>query len=297
MITRCSRGATLGRGKLSAMAPQNSPTVRHRRLARELLDLREGAGVAPEDAARQLGWSRFKVRNIETAKVRPKPADINEICDLYGVDSTKRAGLLQLAREARQRGWWAAYGDVFSGSYVGLEDDAAKIRSWQPQLIPGLLQTEDYAREVINTSRGGDDESVNRRVQARMARRTLLSRPNPPALHAVLDEAVLRRQIGGPDVLRDQLAYLKSVGRRDNITIQVLPFDSGTHPGLESSFVVLSFTEPADPDMAFIETKGGDIYVEAKEQVTRIKVDHEQLTNQALPEEESAALIAAIMKE
>lgn len=278
------------------MAPQHSPTVRLRRIARELAQLREAAGLSPEDAATQLGWSRPKLNRIENAKTRPKLADVSDVCDLYGVDSTKRAGLLQLAREARQRGWWAAYGDVFSGSYVGLEDDAAIIRSWQPQMIPGLLQTEDYARAVLQVGHDIGDEVVHRRVQARMARKTLLSRPNPPTLHAVLDEAILRRMIGGPDVMRDQLAHLQSAGRRDNVTIQVLPFTAGAHSGLTSSFVVLDFAEPVDPDVAFIETKGGDIYVEATDQVSRIKVDHDRLTKQALPEEESAALIAAILE-
>ncbi|WP_055478225.1 helix-turn-helix domain-containing protein [Sphaerimonospora mesophila] len=275
------------------MSSTHSPTVRLRRLARELRRLRENSGLSPEAAAARLGWSRSKISRIETGRTRASSADVSDICDLYGVDSRARAGLIQLAKEGRQRGWWTAYADVFTGSYVGLEDEAAFIRQWEVQLVPGLLQTEDYARHVISAGRPGapDPDDVHRRVRARMARRTLLSRPNAPELHAVLDEGVIRRPIGGPRVMRDQLDALLNSARRPNVTIRVLPYDVGAHAGLEGAFTILSFAEEADPDVAYVEGTAGDVYVESTEQVDRYRSAFARISDAALPAEESLKLI------
>lgn len=298
-LTYCSWVITLeGLAHCGHMAPRHSPTVRLRRLARELRQTRQDLDLSPEAVAAQLGWSRPKLNRIENGKTKLKLTDVAAICDLYGVDSAKRAALIQLAREAHQRGWWAAYGDVFSGSYIGLEDEAVEIREWGPQVIPGLLQTEDYARQVIRAGRFDlTEEDVDRRIQARMARKTLLSRPTPPKLHVVLDEAVLRRQVGGPDVMRDQLIHLRSAARREHVRIQILPFEVGTHVALEGPFIVLSFAEPGDPDTAYIETKGGDIHVEAAAQVSFIRVSFDKVAKQALSEEDSAMMLAASIEE
>ncbi|MEV6981185.1 helix-turn-helix transcriptional regulator [Sphaerisporangium sp. NPDC051017] len=276
------------------MSIAHSPTVRLRRLARELRRMREGTGISPEGAAAQLGWSRSKVSRIETGRTRASPTDVAQICDLYGTDSSTRAALIQLAKEVRRRGWWTAYADVFTGSYVGLEDEAALIRQWEVQLVPGLLQTEDYARTVISTVRPElhDPADIDRRVMARMARRTLLSRAKAPHLHAVVDEGVLRRQIGSREVMYGQLEALITAARRPNVTIRLLPYSVGVHAGLEGAFTILSFPDELDPDVAYVESTAGDVYVESSEQVERYTVAFERICDVALSPEHSIGLIA-----
>ncbi|TMR97998.1 helix-turn-helix domain-containing protein [Nonomuraea basaltis] len=274
------------------MSSSHSPTVRLRRLARELRKLREDSGLTPEAAAAQLGWSRSKVSRIETGRTMASRSDVGAVCDLYGINSADRAGLIQLASEVRQRGWWTAYADVFTGSYIGLEDEAALIRQWEVQLIPGLLQTEDYARTVISLHR--PQAEVQRRVMARMARRTLLSRPDAPQLRAILDEAAIRRPIGGDQVMHEQLEALLIAARRANIEIRVLPFSAGEHAGLEGAFTILSFSEEIDPDVAYVEGTAGDIYVESSDQVDRCKLIYERILDAALSAEDSLGLISTV---
>ncbi|MEV7964999.1 helix-turn-helix transcriptional regulator [Sphaerisporangium sp. NPDC088356] len=292
-------GCDSGKGFLrhtGAMSTPYSPTVRLRRLARELRKMREISGLSPEAAAARLGWSRSKVSRIETGRTRASPADVAAVCDLYGTGSSVRAGLIQLAKEVRHRGWWTAYADVFTGSYIGLEDEARRIHQWEVQLVPGLLQTEDYARTVIKAGRPdvNDHDDIHRRVMARMARRTLLSRQNAPELWAVLDEAVVRRPIGSPEVMRNQLEALLVFARRPNVTIRILPFSTGAHAGLEGAFTILSFAEEADPDVAYVEGTAGDVYVESSQHVDRYKVAFARIWDAALPPEETTRLIAEI---
>ncbi|MEV4375306.1 helix-turn-helix transcriptional regulator [Streptosporangium sp. NPDC049644] len=276
------------------MSPTCSPTVRLRRLARELRKMREENGLSPESAAIRLGWSRSKVSRIETGRTRASVSDVASVCDLYGAGSSVRAGLIQLAKEVRQRGWWTAYADVFTGSYIGLEDEAALIHQWEVQLVPGLLQTEDYARAVISAGRPEpyDAEDIHRRVMARMARRTLLSRPDAPELYAVVDEGVIRRPIGSPELMRDQLQALLIAARRPNVTIRVLPYRAGAHAGLEGAFTVLSFAEEVDPDVAYVEGTAGDVYIESSDQIDRYKMAFERICGAALPPDASMGLIA-----
>ncbi|MEV6157887.1 helix-turn-helix transcriptional regulator [Nonomuraea sp. NPDC052129] len=274
------------------MSSTHSPTVRLRRLARELRRMREDSGLTPEAAAAQLGWSRSKVSRIETGRTMASRADVAAVCDLYGAGSSTRAGLIQLAKEVRQRGWWTAYADVFTGSYIGLEDDAALICQWEVQLIPGLLQTEDYARTVIDTLR--PDDEVQRRVMARMARRTLLSRPNAPQLIAILDEAAIRRPIGSRQIMHEQLEALLISARRTNVTIRILPFGAGEHAGLEGAFTLLTFSEPIDPDVVYVEGTAGDIYVESAEQVERCRLVFDRICKAALAPDDSLGLISEI---
>jgi len=172
-----------------------APSVRARRLARSLKEARQRAGLTAVQAAARLGWSQPKISHIENGRTKPGVEDVEVMLTLYGITSPERDALLTLTREAERRGWWTNYADVFTGSYVALEDEASLIREWEPQFVPGLLQTQDYAREVIRAGRPHVDEhELRRRVMARMARQTLLRRePEPPHLHAVLDEAILRR--------------------------------------------------------------------------------------------------------
>lgn len=283
------------------MPEPHSPTVRGRKLASELRRLREHAGLTAEEAAAQLGqgWSRFKVAYIERAKTKPTSHAITAMLDLYGVDSATRAALMDLARNAWRRGWWTDYSDIFKGSYLALEDDAARIDEWSPQLIPGLLQTDEYAREIIRAGQRGDEAEIDRRVRARMARKALLSRKDPPAptLTTVLDEAALRRPIGGAHVMGGQLNALLDAARRPNVTVRVLPLEVGTHAGLDGPFIILGFPEAIAPDAAYTATRLGDAFAESAEIVRGIKVDFESLEAVALPPDASTELIAAIAKE
>lgn len=270
-----------------------SPTVRHRRLGRELRRLRENSGLTPEAAAKRLGWSRPKVNRIENARTSPSVTNVADACDLYGADSATKAGLIQLCRDASQRGWWTAYSDVFAGSYVVLEAEATAIRTWEPVLIPGLLQTEEYARALISAARPGlDDADLKRRVDARMTRKVTLMGSSAPSLHVLVDENVLRRPIAQAGAMKQQLDSLIEVTGRPNVTIQVLTLAAGPHAGLDGGFSILSFDE-GDPDVGYTGCPGGDVYVEAADQVRGLTLTFEHLTELALPPDESAAFIAA----
>ncbi len=279
------------------MTPKNSLSVRARRLAAELKRRREAAGLSVEQAAAQLNWSYSKLIRFEGRRAIPKVGDVARILELYGVPGGDRDSLLQLAREAHQRGWWEDLG-VFTGSYVGLEDSASIIRTWEPNLVPGLLQTDDYARAIIEAGipeRSPDE--VQRHVIARMARKTLLSRPDAPEFHAILGEGVLRQQVGGVAVLRDQLYALRSAAGRPNVTIQVLPFSVGASIGLDGAFVYLEFPEDIDPPISYMETLAGETYIESAEGNRKIKLAWDRIADAALSPEESVTLITDLAKE
>ena len=225
------------------------------------------------------------------------PPDTGALCDLYGTRSDERALLVQLSGDAGKRGWWTAYDDIFDGSFVADEALASRIRNWEPQLVPGLLQVERYAWEVMEAGRPDDSsEEIRRRVMARMARRTLLSTPDAPHLTAVMDEAVLRRPVGGVAVLREQLEDL--LRPRANVTTQIVPFEVGAFAGLEGGFTLLDFPdETTFPAEAYAENIAGNLYPESAEQLNRINLAFERITQVALPLDQSAALIRRVLKE
>ena len=279
------------------MPPEHSPTVRHRRLAAELRRLREVAKLTPADAAAALGWSKSKLTRFETAATRPQPSDVAEMLGLYGGDEALKFALMQLARDIRTRGWWAAYRDVLPPSFAELENDASEIRSWYVQLIHGLLQTPDYARALIRNYTH-DEAEVDKRLQARIHRQTILARENAPTLDVILDEAVLRRPVGGRDVMRGQLAALLAAGERPNVSIRVVPIEIGIYPSIGNGSVILfGFPRPIDPDVAYIESFAGGIFVEDVGEVRRCRFELDRISETALSEEDSAALIRAILKE
>ncbi|MBE1530320.1 helix-turn-helix domain-containing protein [Actinomadura algeriensis] len=269
------------------------PTVRGRRLAREIRRLREEQKLTLQEVADRLDWSRATISRLETGQTRPKPGDIADILDLYGVPSPERDSLITLARQAGQRGWWTAYQDVFAGSYVALEDEASHIRTWDPQLIHGLLQTEQYARAVITAGRLlPNPEDIERRISARKHRQGLLNRDTAPQLHVIFDEGVLRRQIGEEGVMRAQLESLVAAAERPTITIQVLPYSTREHAGLDGRFTILSYPDPADPDIAYVEGTMGDVYLESAEAIAKHRDRFDLIKAAALSTEESAHLIA-----
>ncbi|POM26052.1 Helix-turn-helix domain protein [Actinomadura rubteroloni] len=279
------------------MPNEYGPTARHRRLAAELRRRREAVGLTPEQAAGALGWHRTKLVRIETAVNMPSVADVERILDTYGGDSAVKAALLQLAREIRTRGWWTSYDDVFPGSYAELEDAANRIRSWQTEVVPGLLQHESYARTLIE---GGisDQAEVDRRLSARMKRRALLSLANAPRLDVVLAEEVLRRPVGGPTVMVQQLRALLEDAARPKVSVRVVPISIGYRPSLGvGSLVLFEFDAPVELDTAYVETMSGGMYVEDMTQVKRCTFELDRISGAALPADESAALIAEIAKE
>jgi transcriptional regulator with XRE-family HTH domain len=282
---------------LAASKPSasHSPTLRGRRLAQELVRYRTAAGMSREEVAERLSWAASTLFRIETGRTKPQPRSVRELLDLYGVGEEEKSGLVQLAREARQPGWWHSFRDVLPNPYevyIGLEAGAASIRTFEPLMIPGQLQTADYARAMI---RGGpqelDVEEIERRVEVRMARQSVLVEPDRPRLWAVIDEAVIRRVVGGPDVMRGQLRHLIQSAEQGKTTIQVIPFSAGAHAGTTGPFVILGFPEPSDPDVVYLETIPEGLYLDDRQDVARFILAFERLLAAALHPDRSIDLI------
>jgi transcriptional regulator with XRE-family HTH domain len=248
---------------------RRSPTVRERRLARALRQLREGAGLTIEEVAEKLEMSASTVSRIETAQVGVRPRDLRLLLNIYEVSEAERDQLLQIARERRQQHWWQEYADLTNIDVAGLEADASTIWQYSTQLVPGLLQTDAYARAVLEAIRlDAKADDINRRLELRLHRQALLTMVDAPEYWVVLDEAVVRREVGGPIVMAEQLRQLIEAVRRPNLTLQVLPFTSGAHAGMDGEFTILHYRESADPDVVYIENTGSDLYFERPE-VTR----------------------------
>src|SRR5215472_16195068 len=249
--------------------PGQNPTLRGRRLAMELLRRREATGMSREEVARQLEWSTSTIFRIETGRSRPQPGNVRILLELYGVSGPERNGLIQLTREARQPGWWHSFRDVLPNPYevyIGLEAGAASIRNFEPVVVPGLLQTADYARATFrNGPRELDPDEVQRRVEVRLARQEILTRDDRPRLWAVIDEAVIHRAVGGVSVMRKQLKHLAECAQQGKTTIQVVPYRAGAHAGTTGPFVILDYAEATDPDVVYVETLAGDIYLEGSD--------------------------------
>jgi transcriptional regulator with XRE-family HTH domain len=283
------------------MAAEHSPTVRRRRLALELRRLREAARLTCEEVAEHLECSTSKVSRIETGRVSVSPRDVRDMLDLYGVSAQEGASLVQLARDSRQKGWWHAYSDTIEprfATYIGLESAASEIRIYEVTLIPGLLQTEEYARTVIAAGTvGGDHDGVERNVALLMARQPPLTSDDPPRLWAVLDEAALRRTVGGSGLMRLQLDHLLDLSRLPNVAIQVIPFGAGAHPAMGRPFVILAVPERADPDVVYLEDLTSALYVEDVDEVDRYNMFFNHLRATALSFEDSASLIMSVIKD
>jgi transcriptional regulator with XRE-family HTH domain len=268
--------------------------LRGRRLAVELTRRREAAGLSREEAARRLEWSTSTIFRIETGRSRPQPGNVKVLLDLYGVTGPERDGLIQLARDARQPGWWHSFRDVLTDPYevyIGLEAGAALISNFEPTIMPGLLQTADYARMTFrNGPRELDRDDVERRVEVRTARQRILSREARPRLWAVIDEAVIHRVVGGPDVMRAQLQHLAEAAEQGKTTVQIVPFGAGAHAGTTGPFVILNFPE-RDPDVVYVETLAGDIYLEQPDDVTRYTIAFDRLLAVAMSPDDSARLV------
>ena len=283
------------------MANAQSPTVRRRRLALELRRLREAARLTCEEVAERLECSASKISRVETGRVSVSPRDVRDMLEIYGLPEDQRESLVQLARDSRQKGWWHAYSDTIQpqfATYLGLESAASEIRIYEVSLIPGLLQTQEYARSVISAGMvNSSHEDIGRRVELLMARQPALTRADPPKLWAVLDEAALRRRVGGAGLMRLQLDYLLTVASLPNVAVQVIPFGGGAHPAMGRPFVVLVFPERADPDVVYLEDLTSALYLEDVEEVDRYNVFFNHLRATALSFDDSRALITSVLKE
>jgi transcriptional regulator with XRE-family HTH domain len=266
--------------------------VRRRRLAAALKRLRDQSGMTADEAAKQVGISKSALSRIENAQVSVMPPVASKLLELYGVETADIDALVQVAREARKRGWWQSYDDVLPDwfeVYVGLEAEAAEIKTFQPQLVPGLLQTAEYAKAVIRVEHpDAPDEEVDRRVELRMKRQQT---DNPPRLWVVLDEAAIRRPVGGNEVMRAQLQRLIDAGKMPGNTLQILAFSAGEHGSMGSAFSILSFPEPTDPGVVYVETRAGSLYLEGQ-QVRQYSAVFQHLVATALGQKESANMIA-----
>jgi transcriptional regulator with XRE-family HTH domain len=283
------------RGMARRSNPDQNPTLRGRRLAMELQRRREATGMSREEVARQLEWSTSTLFRIETGRSRPQPGNVRVLLELYGVTGPERDGLIQLTRDARQPGWWHSFRDVLLNPYevyIGLEAGAASIRNFEPIVVPGLLQTENYARATFrNGPRELDRDEVERRVEVRMARQKILTREDRPRLWAVIDEAVVRRVVGGTEVMRGQLRHLVDAAQQGKTTVQVVPYRAGAHAGTTGPFVILDFHEAPDPTVVYVETLAGDIYLEERSDVNRYTLAFDRLVAAALHPDDSVQLI------
>ncbi len=257
--------------------------------------------MTQEDVAERTGKDRSTLYRLETALQRPQRSTLIQLMDIYGVDDPQRAELLTLLKESAQRGWMQPYRtelpEVYS-DYIGFEDEARSISNYQSLFVPGLLQTEDYARAVIRgTLPHASPEEVENRVLARMGRQALLTRDDPPRLWAIMDEAAARRQVGGRQVMAAQLARLAEAAALPNVTLQVIPFAAGAHPGMPGSFIVLGFADPADQSIVYIDSMAGDLFLEQETEVSRYIVMFEHLRAAALRPDDSIALLAAAAKD
>lgn len=273
-------------------ARRGSPTARRRRLGAELRRLRDGSGFTIEYVADKLECSASKISRIETGQIGASPRDVRDILNIYGVAQTEVESLVQVAREARQKGWWQSYGVVLTGAYVGFESAADKIETYEVLCVPGLLQTADYARHLMRVGRPDmSDEEIDTRVRIRLQRQSLLTQDEPIDLWVVLDEAVLARLVGGAEVMRRQLDHLATMAERPNVIIQVLPFRAGAHSGMEGAFCILRFAEEVDPDMTYVTMATGGVFQEKDEEMQRYSFIFDRLRQAALSPEESVKLI------
>ncbi|NLT54663.1 MAG: helix-turn-helix domain-containing protein [Actinomycetales bacterium] len=241
-----------------AVQKRTDPSVHRRRLRSELRRARETAGFTQRDVARAMDWSLSKLIRIETGAVSITTNDLRALLGHYGINDPIRVeNLIEVARSSRERSWWSVYRDIASPEYIaflGYESSASIIRSFQPLLVPGLLQTEGYANELFRHIRGPKDpKRIDALVSLRMERQEILVRPDPPELHFIMDEAVIRRMVGGPEIMLRQLSHIRDMLEQPNITIRIVPFSSGMYRSLRVPYVIFEFSDPEDEAVLYLE--------------------------------------------
>jgi len=286
----------------SLTGPRAGATVVRMVLGAQLRRLREAAGLTPEQAGYEIRASRSKMSRLEHGRVGFKIRDVEDLLTLYGVTDQKvRLALLALAEKANEQGWWTQYGDILADwfeTYLGLEAAASLIRTFELQFVHGLFQTRDYARAVtLLGNRAAPEGDIDRRVSLRMARQDLLTGAQPPRVWSVMDEAALRRPIGGRDVMRGQLAHLLEVATMPEVTLQVVPFRRGGHAAAGGSFTVLRFGEPDLPDVVYIEQLTSALYLERRSDVDHYMEIMNRLSAEALTPSGTTRLIKEIIRD
>ena len=285
------------------MAGRSSPTVKRRRLAAELRHLREAAGLTIDEVAERLEWSTAKISRIENARVSVLPRDVKFLLSVYGITDTDDPWdvLISLARESRQKGWWQQYGEAVPDwfeVYVGLEAEATTIFGYDAEFVPGVLQTKEYVHAVHRAQlMTATDDEIERLVSVRLARQELLTSDDAPQLWLVLNEAVIRRAVGGRQTMREQLERLIEASNLPNVTLQIVPFSAGAHPAMDGAFKLLSFRDPTDPNIVYIEYHTGALYLEKRAEVTRYSLMFDHLRAAALSVDASRGNMARVAEE
>ncbi|MFB7470961.1 helix-turn-helix domain-containing protein [Kitasatospora sp. NPDC056184] len=269
----------------------DSPTVLRRRLGSELRRLRERTGLQAKAAADTLRFSATKISRIESGQTTLKESDVRALLELYGVtDEAELRQFISLTRRSTQRGWWHDYGDALPDwfqTYVGMESDAARIRAYEIELVPGLLQTADYARAIFRISPSAPSaDEIERRVKLRIQRQEIFHRADPPSVRTILNEAVLRRPIGGPHVMRDQVLHLIELAEKYDVAIQVLPFTAGTHASMSMAFHILSFAD-VPGDVVYVEALTSSLYMERESDIAHHELVFARLSESAMSPQDS----------
>lgn len=282
--------------------PGSGPTALRILLGSQLRRLREGKGVTREEAGHLIRGSESKISRMELGRVGFKERDVADLLTLYGVvDNQARAAVLDLVATANEPGWWHRFNDILPTwfqAYVGLEEAAARIRTYEVQFVPGLLQTKEYARAVVTAGSAGiGAEEIARRVDLRLERQRMFDRPDGPVFWAVIDEAALRRPIGGAEVMRAQLEHLIELMRQPNITIQVMPFSFGGHSAEGGAFTVLRFPDQDLPDVVYVEQLASALYLDKREDVDRYTEVMERLCAVSTTPDETIELLRVIAEE
>jgi len=279
----------------------HGPTVRRMLVGAQLRRLRTDMGLSREEAGQAIRASEWKIHRLENGQVGFKERDLVDLLALYGVTDPDEIGeLLTMAREANTPGWWQHYGDVLPQwfrTYVDLESAANLIRTYEGQFVPGLLQTDDYMRAVIHDTHLESSEELGRRVRLRMARQTLLTREHPPRLWAVVDEAALRRPVGGREVMRGQVERLLDATKLPDVTLQILPFAAGAHSAMVGAFSILRFADRELPDVVYLEHLTNAIYLDKRDEVERYVDVMELLCVQSEPPAKTVELLDRILNQ
>ncbi|NUV53646.1 helix-turn-helix domain-containing protein [Streptomyces coelicolor] len=276
-----------------------SPTARRRRLSIELKKLREKSALTCAQVGQALDWSGSKVNRMETGSGRVQPSDVDALCRFYDTSDELREFLKSLAREAKTRGWWQVHGagvPEWFNIYIGLEQDASTLRQYQCEVLPGLMQTEAYARELHMTGAHMSAEDIDRAVRVRLERQDMLTRPEAPDAWFVVNEGAVRNVIGDREVMRDQLEKVLEAADLPSVTLQVLPFDSGTYPAT-GSFTMLGFPAPEDPDLVYRDGITDAVYLEGEHHVREYTRAFDGLRAAALSPQRSARLVQSVVKE
>ncbi|KPC84160.1 MULTISPECIES: helix-turn-helix domain-containing protein [Streptomyces] len=276
-----------------------NPTVRRRRLGQELRRLREIKGMTAEEVAERLLVSQSKISRLENGRRSISQRDVRDLCGVYEVEDHRVVdSLMQMAKDSRQQGWWHAFGDIPYSVYIGLETDAESLRVYEPQVVPGLLQTRGYAESLITGALPEAPPSdIEKRVNVRARRQDRVNAPEHPLrLWAVIDESALRRLVGGKQVMLEQLEHLIEQSQLPHVTVQVLPFDMGAHPGINGQYAILEFPDAADSSVVYIEGVTSDLYLEKANDVQRYSVMYEHLRAQALNVDQTRQFVEDIAK-